>query len=58
MFGKPNMSPKRNANFISPPPMASFFVRAEKITETVIKNKKAPIPQNKLMINDEGLMNN
>jgi len=52
MFGKPKINPKRKASFMSPPPMAAFFVRAEKITETIKKNKNAPTPQARLMIND------
>ena len=57
-FGKPKNKPKRKTNFMSPPPILSFPSNTENTTEIITKNKKAEIPQTRLMIDDEGLMNN
>ena len=58
MFGKLKNSPRKNTNFMSPPPMLSFPSNTENTTEMITKNKKAEIPQTRLIIDDEGLINN
>lgn len=47
ILGKPKKSPKRIESFISPPPMLCFFVRRKNKYAMAIKNKKAPIAENK-----------
>lgn len=58
MLGKPKNKPKRNTNFMSPPPMLSFLSSTENPTEMITKNKNVATPEIRLTIEASGLTNN